>query len=1311
MAVKLVISSSNPTSFATLVIAEAVKSVVSIDNIKLDGQSTSVTSASGVLISGPLAAGRYLCRAADQLYTGSSLKKSEIDHWLEFSVNTLGQVSRCIEGLGVLENMLALRSYLVGHSFSLADIAVYAALRGKQQWKTATYPKLSRWFTLVDSEHSVQAAEKQWPNKQTEKSEDVGKFMELPGATEGNVVVRFPPEASGYLHIGHAKAALLNQHYQQAFKGKLLMRFDDTNPAKENRHFEKIILQDLELLEIKPDSFSRTSDHFDLIMEKCEWMIRQEKAYADNTPSEEMKSQREERIPSKCRDNSVETSLAMWEEMKNGTELGQTYCIRAKIDMASDNGCLRDPTMYRCRSEVHVETGSKYKVYPTYDFACPIVDSVEGVTHALRTTEYNDRDIQYNWFIDTLGIRKPFIWGYSRLNLQHTVLSKRKLTWFVSEGLVEGWDDPRFPTVKGVLRRGMTVEGLKQFIVAQGSSRSVVMMDWDKLWSFNRKVIDPIVPRYTALLKNDMVPIDLEGATDATKTCNKHPKNSSVGTKTVHYASQVWLEGADAANLKEGQTITLINWGNVVITDIDRLPSGVVTKVKGKLNLDNTSFAGTAKLTWLADKNTTPTILVHFEHLISKAILKPTDDFKDYINHNTKEEHTMLGDPCLRDLKNGDIIQLQRRGFYICDRPYVPPSPYSSLGELPCILFNIPDGKQAVLPSEPKSPQKVPRVQKTSQQGTPPTVPVVAAAAAGDDVDTLKKQIEQVGNQIRQMKATGADKAVIDNEVTVLLCLKEQYAQLTGEIVVTKNKKPKKQQEKQPEQPENIGQKQKQTRLGLEAKKETQLSDWYSQVITKAELIEYHDVSGCYVLRPSSYSIWEKIKDYFDKKIKNLGVENVYFPIFVSKAALEREKTHIADFAPEVAWVTKSGNTDLKEAIAIRPTSETVMYPAYANWIRSHRDLPLKLNQWCNIVRWEFKHPQPFLRTREFLWQEGHTAHANKDDAVKEVYQILEFYVGVYKDLLAIPVVRGRKTEKEKFAGGDFTTTIEAFVSASGRGIQAATSHHLGQNFSKMFEIMFEDPDQEGKHLFVYQNSWGITTRTIGILVMVHGDNKGLVLPPRVASKQVVIVPCGVTPLNFKDVVKKCEEVADMLRIQGDFRVTVDTRDNYSVGWKFNHWELKGVPLRVEIGPQDIKKEQFVAASRDTGEKVVLKLSEAVPAITGLLEDIQNRLYDKAKKELDDHIVYTDNWEMFCSSLDEKKLIISPYCGEVTCEDAIKKQSASVEVEAGAPAMGAKALCIPEDPYYTRNISSDAKCIRPKCTNKANYYTLFGRSY
>lgn len=387
------------------------------------------------------------------------------------------------------------------------------------------------------------------------------------------------------------------------------------------------------------------------------------------------------------------------------------------------------------------------------------------------------------------------------------------------------------------------------------------------------------------------------------------------------------------------------------------------------------------------------------------------------------------------------------------------------------------------------------------------------------------------------------------------------------------------------------------------------------------------------------------------------------------------------------------------------------MYPAYARWIQSYRDLPLKLNQWNNVVRWEFKHPQPFLRTREFLWQEGHTAFANQKEAAEEVYQILDLYADVYKKLLAVPVIKGKKTEKEKFAGADWTTTVEAFISASGRGIQAATSHHLGQNFSKMFGIEFEDPESnQKKHCF--QNSWGITTRTIGILTMIHGDNIGLVLPPRVACYQIVIVPCGITVSLSKEDENKLYEKCKSLEksfVQAGLRVFGDYRDNYSPGWKFNHWELKGVPLRIELGPKDMAQSKFVAVRRDTLKKEIIEEENCVETIKNLLDNIHDSLYAKAEKDLNEHLEIVDTWADLLKSLDKKKILMAPFCGEKECEEGVKKDSArDAVVEEGAPAMGAKSLCIPfEQP---REITTQ-KCVHPSCGKKALFYTLFGRSY
>jgi len=401
----------------------------------------------------------------------------------------------------------------------------------------------------------------------------------------------------------------------------------------------------------------------------------------------------------------------------------------------------------------------------------------------------------------------------------------------------------------------------------------------------------------------------------------------------------------------------------------------------------------------------------------------------------------------------------------------------------------------------------------------------------------------------------------------------------------------------------------KENKIGIESKKEEDFPNWYRQVLVRSEMLDYYDVSGCYILRPWAYRIWKEIQNFLSNEFEKLGVEDSYFPMFVTKKVLEREKDHVEGFAPEVAWVTKSGKSDLAEAIAVRPTSETVMYPAFKNWIRSHRDLPLRVNQWCNVVRWEFKHPVPFIRTREFLWQEGHSVYATREESEREVMEILGYYTNVYQDLLAVPVMRGRKTEKEKFAGALFTTTVEAFIPTNGRAVQAATSHCLGQSFAKIFDITVENEKHEKQ--YVWQNSWGLTTRSLGVCTMVHGDDKGLVLPPRVAPIQVVFIP-----LRYKDSVeavqKRAEQLFGALKDSG-IRCTLDDSDNTG-GWKYNHWEVRGVPLRIELGPRDLEKEVVVFVRRDTGAKETVSWTNMISHAKEVLEDMQNRLFARAKE-------------------------------------------------------------------------------------------------
>jgi len=473
---------------------------------------------------------------------------------------------------------------------------------------------------------------------------------------------------------------------------------------------------------------------------------------------------------------------------------------------------------------------------------------------------------------------------------------------------------------------------------------------------------------------------------------------------------------------------------------------------------------------------------------------------------------------------------------------------------------------------------------------------------------------------------------------------------------------------------------------GITVKKSSDISEWYTQVIQKAELAEYTDVSGCIIYRPRSYAIWEKIVEFFDKEIKKLGVQNSYFPLLIPEKLLKKEAAHVAGFAPEVAWVTQGGDTVLSERLAVRPTSETIMYDAYSKWVRSYRDLPLKLNQWCSVVRWEFKHAVPFLRGREFLWQEGHTAFATRKAAEEEVRDILRLYKRVYEELLAVPVIEGIKTEDEKFAGGDYTTSIETIV-PSGKALQAATSHHLGQNFAKSFNIEFLN--EAGEKEFAHQNSWGITTRSIGTMILMHGDDKGVVIPPKVSPLQVVIVP-----IMFDDT--KAKVIAEAKRLGDDLRkhnvsIFVDERDNYTPGWKFNEWELKGVCLRVEIGPKDIDKNQVVVVRRDTGKKEFVKISDLSKFVPSELDRMQQDLLLKAKQFLADNIVDVKSWDELVQVIEKKKVARANFLPTKEFADKLKTDA------------GAKCLNMPFD-----NQKQGFCILTGKVTNHVG---LFGRTY
>lgn len=564
------------------------------------------------------------------------------------------------------------------------------------------------------------------------------------------------------------------------------------------------------------------------------------------------------------------------------------------------------------------------------------------------------------------------------------------------------------------------------------------------------------------------------------------------------------------------------------------------------------------------------------------------------------------------------------------------------------------------------------------------------------------------------------------------LDVKEQAAP-TAESATGKEK-PKKQDKERKEQkaaakskPQQMPKKKQEgpELIGITEPKSGDLSEWYQQVILKGDMLDFTDIPGCYIYQPASYRIWEFIQDFFNERIRKMGVKNCYFPLFISEANLQREKDHIEGFAAEVAWVTEGGKSKLEKRLAVRPTSETAMYSFYSKKIRSHRDLPLKMNQWNNVVRWEFKHAVPFLRSREFLWQEGHTAHLTEQGAGEEVMQILDYYAAIYEDLLAVPVVKGQKTKNEQFPGAYYTKTIEGFIPAVGRGIQAATSHCLGQHFAKMFDITVEDPNQDVKEgekrnkVHVWQNSWGFTTRSIGVMVLVHGDDKGLVIPPRVAEVQAVIVPVGVTAKTTEEDRKKLYDEIEALRVvleDAGVRIETDMREGYSPGYKFNDWELKGVPLRIEFGPKDSANGVVTTSRRDQDAKTgkgTIPVIEVGTKVPELLETIQKDMYQKAADEYAEHRKIVRDWKDFVPTLNGKNVLLVPHCLGGDCEDEIKKDSAGniegQEVDARAPSMGAKSLCIPHD--QPEAIAEGTKCINPKCGKKAEQWVMFGRSY
>ena len=466
--------------------------------------------------------------------------------------------------------------------------------------------------------------------------------------------------------------------------------------------------------------------------------------------------------------------------------------------------------------------------------------------------------------------------------------------------------------------------------------------------------------------------------------------------------------------------------------------------------------------------------------------------------------------------------------------------------------------------------------------------------------------------------------------------------------------------------------------------RDVDFAKWYTDVVKAAHLADYSNVKGCTVFEPNGYAIWERMQQELDKMFKKTGHKNVYMPVLIPENLMKKEGELINGFAPEVAWVTIGGQKELEEKMCIRPTSETLFSDYYSSKIKSYRDLPLKYNQWCNVMRWE-KETRPFLRSREFLWQEGHTIHETEEEARERTLQMLEIYTRVIEDLLAIPVLSGRKTLKEQFAGAEETYTVESLMH-DGRALQSGTSHYFGQNFTKPFEVKFQN--REGKEEYAYQTSWGISTRLIGAIIMAHGDNRGLKLPPKVAPIQAVIVPVA----SHKEGVKeKAQELFEKLNEK--YRMEIDLRDQYTPGYKFSDWEMRGVPVRIELGPRDIENNVCVVARRDTGEKETIELEKLGDKLQKLLDDIQENMFRVCQKNVEKRTTIALNLEEFEKNINENQgYIKTMWCGDVACEDKIKELT------------GAHSRCMP---FKQEHISDT--CV--VCGKKADKMVVWGRQY
>lgn len=730
MELKLSFPADSPP-LAVIAAAKIAGVPISTDPTLNPGSPPIIHLDNGLKLQGTCVLLRYISRVANipDLYQRNAFESSQIDEWLDYAP-IFASGSQFEEACGYVDGYLLQHTFLVGHSLSIADIAVWSGLAGTgKRWESLRsskkYQNLARWFNSILAEYDVlneviatyvgkkgsgkptasKVKEQQGSNanlakvngdakKKDDATDKEGRKptfeVDLPEAEVGKVKLRFAPEPSGYLHIGHSKAALLNQYFAERYKGEVIIRFDDTNPDKESNEFVDNLLKDIETLGIKYRTVTYTSDYFPQLMEMAEKLIREGKAYVDDTPREQMQKERMDGIESRCRNNSLEENLKLWKEMIAGSERGTMCCVRGKLDMQDPNKSVRDPVYYRCNQTPHHRIGAKYKVYPTYDFACPFVDAFEGITHALRSSEYHDRNDQYYWIQTDMGFGKVHIYEFSRLNLVYTLLSKRKLLWFVQNGLVEGWDDPRFPTVQGIVRRGLKIEALIQFILEQGASKNLNLMEWDKLWATNKKIIDPVCPRHTAVIEERRVLLTLSNGPDDpfVRIIPKHKKYAGAGEKATTYTKRIWIDYDDAVSISVNEEVTLMDWGNAIVKEIQKDQEGNVTHLSGILHLEGSVKTTKLKLTWLPESDELVKLsVVDFDYLITKKKLEEDENFIDVVNPCTRKETPALGDSNMRNLKRGDVLQLERKGYFRCDVPFLRP-------QKPIVLFAIPDGKQ-----------------------------------------------------------------------------------------------------------------------------------------------------------------------------------------------------------------------------------------------------------------------------------------------------------------------------------------------------------------------------------------------------------------------------------------------------------------------------------------------------------------------------------------------------------------------------------------------------------------------------------------